>query len=163
MYRSFLTCKDNSLNVGIIIIIINNSNNLQHQRCWRLFLSIKPLDSNFVRRSQSNNFFGVMCKGCGEKCDGCYFERSSETPVCAETMENSYSPGGLTTLDLVSINPGYWRATAFSEEVLACYNADACLGGLTGAPDFCLDGYEGPCKRVELIVSFSYYQCTRSV
>ena len=60
-------------------------------------------------------------------------------------MEHAYSPGGLTTLGMVWIEPGYWRATPSSLQVLACYNADACLGGLAEASGFCLEGYEGPC------------------
>ena len=68
------------------------------------------------------------------------------SPFCSKTIENSDSPGGLTTLEPVMINSGYWRATLLGQEVLPCYNTDACLGGLTGEPDFCLEGYEGPCK-----------------
>ena len=68
------------------------------------------------------------------------------SPFCSKTIKNSNSPGGLTTLERVMINPGYWRATPLGKEVLPCYNTDACLGGLTGEPDFCLEGYEGPCK-----------------
>jgi len=30
---------------------------------------------------------------------------------------------------------------------LKCYNGDACRGGVTGAKDFCSDGYEGACKQ----------------
>ena len=65
-------------------------------------------------------------------------------------MEHAYSPGGLTMLEMVRIDQGYWRATPSSLQILACYNANACLGGLTEAPGFCLDGYEGPCKWVTL-------------
>ena len=69
------------------------------------------------------------------------------SPFCSETMENSHSPGGLTTIELVMIDPGYWRATLSGQELLPCYNSDACLGGLTGEPDFCLESYEEPCKQ----------------
>ena len=74
------------------------------------------------------------------------------SPFCSKTMENSHSPGGLTTLNLVIIDRGYWRATPSGEKVLPCYNTEACLGGLTGAPCFCFEGYEGPCKYVTLSV-----------
>ena len=60
-------------------------------------------------------------------------------------MDHATSSGGNVTLQTLSIERGYWRATASSTEVLACYNADACLGGVTGTPGYCLDGYEGPC------------------
>ena len=61
-------------------------------------------------------------------------------------MPHATSDGGPVTLERVSIDKGYWRATNSSREVLACFNADACLGGLTGAADYCLEGYQGPCK-----------------
>lgn len=50
------------------------------------------------------------------------------------------------TLDKLFIEPGYWRATAFSTDILQCYNADACRGGVTGSAGYCLEGYEGPCE-----------------
>lgn len=61
-------------------------------------------------------------------------------------MANTRSEGGPATLEMISIDKGYWRATNSSRDVLACYNADACLGGLTGTAEYCLEGYEGPCK-----------------
>lgn len=67
-------------------------------------------------------------------------------PMCRDAMEHSFSDGGTGTLEMLSIERGYWRATPSSEDVLACYNADACLGGVTGAAGYCLEGYEGPCK-----------------
>ena len=48
-------------------------------------------------------------------------------------------------MEELQINPGYWRATNSSEDVLACYHADACLGGVTGTPGYCREGHEGPC------------------
>ena len=67
-------------------------------------------------------------------------------PVCTDAMGHAFSDGGTDTLEMLSIERGYWRATPSSEDVLACYNADACLGGVTGAAGYCLEGYEGPCK-----------------
>lgn len=61
-------------------------------------------------------------------------------------MPNTGSDGGAVTLDMITIDKGYWRATNSSKNILACYHADACLGGLTGTPGYCLEGYEGPCK-----------------
>ena len=60
-------------------------------------------------------------------------------------MAHATSAGGAATAETISIDRGYWRATLSSTEVLACYNADACLGGVTGAAGFCLEGYKGPC------------------
>ncbi|CAN0498209.1 unnamed protein product, partial [Laminaria digitata] len=49
-----------------------------------------------------------------------------------------------STLETVSIKRGFWRATSTSKEVLACYRDDVCLGGVTGTPGYCRNGYEGP-------------------
>ena len=61
-------------------------------------------------------------------------------------MDHSSSPGGTVTLNEISIEPGYWRATASSTDIVACYHAEACLGGVSGTDDYCLEGYEGPCE-----------------
>lgn len=61
-------------------------------------------------------------------------------------LEHSNSSGGNTTIEMLSVESGYWRATAVSANVFECYNPDACLGGLTGETAYCLEGYEGPCK-----------------
>ena len=45
------------------------------------------------------------------------------------------------------IHKGYWRATNTSTNVNKCFNSKACLGGITGTFDYCLPGYEGPCKH----------------
>ncbi|CAM9812920.1 unnamed protein product, partial [Ectocarpus sp. 6 AP-2014] len=44
----------------------------------------------------------------------------------------------------LNIDGGYWRTTTESDNILACYNADACNGGQTGADSFCASGYTGP-------------------
>lgn len=67
-------------------------------------------------------------------------------PLCSDVIPHSTSDGGLVTLETLSIDPGYWRATNSSTEVLACYNVDACVGGITGATEYCVEGYEGPCE-----------------
>ncbi|CAN0046224.1 unnamed protein product [Laminaria digitata] len=62
-------------------------------------------------------------------------------------MQHATSSGGGTTLEHISVNRGFWGATSTSTDVLSCYRDEACLGGVTGSPDFCLKGYEGPCER----------------
>lgn len=58
------------------------------------------------------------------------------------------SPGGYnTTIENWLIDPGDWRAASASDKVLACYNFDAFKEGLTSAPEYCRQGYGGPCKR----------------
>ena len=62
-------------------------------------------------------------------------------------MEHATSSGGATTLQTVSIERGFWRATSTSTDVLACFRAEACLGGITGSSSYCRNGYEGPCEQ----------------
>lgn len=95
---------------------------------------------------QPGDPFEAVCDGCQVDCDGCYFEDPEQVPTCTSELEHSTSPGGNVTLETLSIEPGYWRATASSEGVFECYNPDACLGGVTGVAGYCREGYEGPCE-----------------
>eukprot|EP00903_Cladosiphon_okamuranus_P017270 g15914.t1 len=88
--------------------------------------------------------FEAICDGCETQCDNCSFDEPLLEPTCEVELEHSNSSGGMTTIETLSVEPGYWRATTVSENVFECYNADACLGGLTGTTVYCLDGYEGP-------------------
>lgn len=56
----------------------------------------------------------------------------------------SREPG--SRLNTLSVDKGYWRATADSDNILPCYNTAACRGGQTGEETFCDDGYMGACK-----------------
>lgn len=62
-------------------------------------------------------------------------------PICAGAMAHSNSSGGTVTLEALLIQAGHWRATPSSTDIVACYHADACLGGVSGTADFCLEGY----------------------
>eukprot|EP00903_Cladosiphon_okamuranus_P021507 g19772.t1 len=93
---------------------------------------------------ESGDPYEAVCSGCQTSCDECLFEEPDRVPVCKGAIDHSTSSGGTVTLQTLSIDPGYWRATASSEDILACYNADACLGGISGTIDYCLEGYEGP-------------------
>lgn len=95
---------------------------------------------------QSGYALEVACNGCRAQCQGCTFDESLVVPICTQDIPHSTSSGGRTTLENVSISPGFWRATSTSTNVLACYKDEPCLGGVTGAPGYCLDGYEGPCE-----------------
>lgn len=65
-------------------------------------------------------------------------------------IEHASSGGGVTTIEELEIDQGYWRATPISTHALECYNGDACRGGLTGADDYCSEGYHGACKWVPI-------------
>eukprot|EP00903_Cladosiphon_okamuranus_P013951 g12975.t1 len=98
----------------------------------------------FLGFNATGDPYEVACDGCQKACDGCSFEEPPLVPMCRDAMEHAFSDGGTGTLEMLSIERGYWRAIPSSEDVLACYNSDACLGGTTGTSDYCLEGYEGP-------------------
>eukprot|EP00752_Nemacystus_decipiens_P009914 g8846.t1 len=98
----------------------------------------------FLDYNASGDPYRVACDGCDTTCDSCSFEEPPLVPMCTDVMEHAFSDGGTDTLEMLSIERGYWRATPSSEVILACYNADACLGGMTGTSGYCLEGYEGP-------------------
>lgn len=96
---------------------------------------------------QSGDPNEAACDGCQTPCDddGC-FEEPPLVPICAEAMEHTSSAGGTNNITLLRVDDGFWRATPYAMDVLPCYNADACLAGVTNSSGSCLDGYEGPCE-----------------
>lgn len=88
--------------------------------------------------------FSVLCEGCDE-CRAC--DVPEELPECITPLENTEITGDNTTLETLRVRPGYWRSTNRSVAILACYNAEACLGGTTGTPGYCEEGYNGPCEQ----------------
>lgn len=71
---------------------------------------------------------------------------STSVPKCTAAMEHTTCSTKGKTLSTIVIDAGYWRATESSRDVLECYNPASCLGGVTGAPGNCKEGYEGPCE-----------------
>eukprot|EP00752_Nemacystus_decipiens_P002289 g2167.t1 len=88
--------------------------------------------------------FEAVCDGCETQCLNCSFDEPLLYPTCTPALDHSNSSGGNTTIETLSVEPGYWRATVVSPNVFGCYNSDACLGGLTGTAAYCREGYEGP-------------------
>ncbi|CAN0406528.1 unnamed protein product [Pylaiella littoralis] len=104
-----------------------------------------------------------VCDGCDECC-GCEVEEANSVPICSSQLEHTRSEGGDTTVKSLKVNAGYWRATSTSPDVLACYNEDACLGGLTGSPGYYQEGYEEPycsvcSKEHAMTLSFTCTEC----
>ena len=93
----------------------------------------------------------MVCEKCTETCEGCDFGEKILVPECITLsdagLEHAWSGGAVTTIEGLKIDEGYWRATANSMEVLECYNGDACSGGVTGATDYCSEGYKGACEE----------------
>ena len=92
--------------------------------------------------------YETVCDGFGaqENCPTCIVKDSNHIPVCTEVFDHTDSQGGKATLETLVLDAGYWRATNKSRQIMACFNKNACNGGLTGNPDNCSTGYEGPCE-----------------
>eukprot|EP00752_Nemacystus_decipiens_P008185 g7321.t1 len=112
-----------------------------------------------------NQRFEAVCFDCPDwiECSGCTMTSGDVKPVCEVPLEHTTAEGSGVTLETLSIARGYWRATGKSETILACYNADACIGGRTGEEGYCSPGYTGPyCAVCETGYSSSLgYTCTR--
>ncbi|CAM9358530.1 unnamed protein product [Ectocarpus sp. 13 AM-2016] len=106
-----------------------------------------------------------VCSDCPEwdECLGCSMTRGNVVPTCEAPLEHTEAKQPDVTLETLSVAEGYWRATNDSVNILACYNVDACVGGQTGAEEFCAQGYTGPyCAVCEPDYSASLsYTCTR--
>lgn len=70
----------------------------------------------------------------------------------------------------MNVNPGYWRKTANSTNIIECINKDACQGGYTSIeldPIECTIGYKGNlCTKCNIIGSTKYqevggFQCQK--
>lgn len=94
---------------------------------------------------QSESPFNAVCDGCGEEQPPGVIS-SGRKPLCSVEMDHTTSSGGHATMEMLSIESGWWRPTPTSRQVLPCYNEDACSGGITGAPGFCDTGYNGSCE-----------------
>ncbi|CAB1114887.1 unnamed protein product [Ectocarpus sp. CCAP 1310/34] len=132
-------------NVGIISEISNTSFSGNVFNCAPdTFLNYTVRDTMLTcsLSTMSGDPLDEACSGCQATCDGC--AQPPAVPLCSDVIPDSRSDGGLVTLETLLIDPGYWMATNSSTEVLACYNVDACVGGITGATEYCVEGYEGP-------------------
>jgi hypothetical protein len=80
--------------------------------------------------------------------------RESHTCAVCNNDTMACSNGGITVRTL-PLQSGHWRDSFDSDQVLQCWNADACKGGAPAAltagaalsrDDYCNPGYEGQCK-----------------
>lgn len=94
---------------------------------------------------QSDSLFNAVCDGCGEEQPPGVIS-SGGRPLCSVEMDHTTSDGGHATVEMLSIEYGWWRPTPTSRQVLPCYNEDACGGGTTGAPGYCNTGYKDECE-----------------
>lgn len=103
----------------------------------------------FEKRGETNARFEMACSDCPawDECSDCNITRGSVSPSCEAPLGHTAADEDGVTLETLSIDEGYWRATNQSDKTLTCHNADACTGGQTGAGSFCASGYKGPCKK----------------
>lgn len=71
-------------------------------------------------------------------------------PVCdaVPTGARSAEEAG-TTLETLELEPGYYRTSNTSHNVLECFQEAACKGGTNATNNgYCAQGYAGPCESV---------------
>jgi len=74
-------------------------------------------------------------------CPKYTFSLNPTDTLCTNCPHYASCPGGSTLL----LDPGYWRASSLSEDVLQCPIPEACIGGANSS---CAQGYEGAlCAR----------------
>lgn len=64
--------------------------------------------------------------------------------IQAMTGVDTSGDGGVTLPEL-NLLRGYYRTSAESQNVLKCYQEEACIGG-TDVSQYCQEGYRGACK-----------------
>ncbi|CAN0353583.1 unnamed protein product [Ectocarpus sp. 6 AP-2014] len=102
-------------------------------------------EDGLYQDTENGTRYETVCKGCSKESDWLVMVESEDrVPKCSEQLEHTQSKGGNTTIQTLELDPGYWRTTRDSTHVLACYNGDACEGGMTDDQAFCHQGYEGP-------------------
>ncbi len=77
------------------------------------------------------------------KCDsGAYsFTDPKRAKVCNSCLDNAVCLGG----EALYPSPGYWRIDKYSENIIECPNADACLGGQLDPDNIANISYTGAC------------------
>lgn len=92
--------------------------------------------------------YNTVCDGCDNiECENCKIKDGYSRPICSELLDHTDSRGGSARLETLVMEPGYWRATNTSKNILECFNMNACRGGVTGSSEYCLRGYGGPCEQ----------------
>ncbi|CAN0274489.1 unnamed protein product, partial [Scytosiphon promiscuus] len=74
----------------------------------------------------------------------CNITRGNTTSTCEEPLVHTTADKDGLVLETLNIDAGFWRPTNKSETMRACFNPDACSGGITGSDTFCASAYRGP-------------------
>ena len=57
-----------------------------------------------------------------------------------------------TTLQTLELEPGYYRTSETSPNILECHREEACVGG-SDASQYCASGYRDACKQPAHVIS----------
>lgn len=120
---------------------------------------------SFEKQEATTARFETVCFDCPDwdECGDCTIERGGVTPTCESPLEHTTASEPGVTMETLRIDKGYRRATNTSDNILACYNADACTGGVTGAEGYCASGYTGPCEGERYVMEIVALPLYRTV
>ncbi|CAM9846642.1 unnamed protein product [Sphacelaria rigidula] len=162
---SFLSNSASTLGLAVLAIGSANISYSSFERNELVCAAGSYLKDTDTEKERPTARYETVCFDCPEwdECLGCSIARGNVVSTCEAPLEHTDATKPGTTLETLNIASGYWRATSDSDNILACYNADACNGGQTGADDYCAPGYTGPyCAVCEADYSPSLsYSCTR--
>ena len=83
-----------------------------------------------------------MCNQCTR---GFYYSLDEQCVACPFDSTDCPADGG-STQEVITIKPGYWRASATGQSFLACPIDDSCVGGTNftdGGDGYCAKGHTG--------------------
>ena len=89
-------------NIGVVNIRGNNTFSGNTYNCE---------NSMYLDYMEVDNPFEAICDGCEIECTNCVFSEGTVEPICSIVLDHSISIGGQTTLEDISIEDGFWRAT----------------------------------------------------
>lgn len=128
--------------VNSLTSVCSNENTLESSETF--------INQNTTDTSDSSETcrFNVVCAhcstGCGNTPTSVDIDNATE-PVCTELPQGVQPSSSSVTLAEFNLMAGYYRVSNDSRNVLECYQADACEGGVD-ATNYCAAGYEGPCE-----------------
>eukprot|EP00903_Cladosiphon_okamuranus_P016944 g15619.t1 len=112
--------------------------------------------------------FDVVCARCGsttcQETPGTVIN-STLVPTCQPMMTGADSTSNAgATLQTLDLEPGYYRTSPTSRDVLECHREEACIGG-NDASQYCAEGYQGAyCAVCEEDYGSGYqFSCHRCV
>ncbi|CAM9892814.1 unnamed protein product, partial [Ectocarpus sp. 8 AP-2014] len=111
--------------------------------------------------------FDQVCTGCAVSCaeipESVVVANDGFVPICETIMTGASGNAGATVATL-ELDPGYYRTSADSREVLQCHQEEACMGGVETS-EYCASGYEGAyCAVCEEGYATGYqYSCASCV